>query len=273
MVHNGRAYFRLRSRYRDRGTSQEYTRFSKAMDLPQQRERVTVDGLGNIGVGKWKVDKKGESGIINKYKGKGIEVVSDHEISNITIEKVRKATKRVNKDFKALENYSEPIVFGDVIGGLAENHYDEKTGLNHIVLRKTDFANPKELIKVLKRDFETGKSYETRYIESLVAHELGHNVHIICALRKAKLLYGVPLTPEHVIELERSMIQIRNDVYEYVFGDMEFSEIVSSVKKDLGWSATIGNELIAQSFGNYYYGDKKSKIARKVIKYFKEELK
>ncbi len=263
----------IAARCRYRGTSQEYTRFSKAMDLPQQRERVTVDGLGNIGVGKWKVDKKGESGIINKYKGKGIEVISDHEISNTTIKKVRKATKRVNKDFKALENYSEPIVFGDVIGGLAENHYDEKTGLNHIVLRKTDFANPKELIKVLKRDFETGKSYETRYIESLVAHELGHNVHIICALRKAKLLYGVPLTPEHVIELERSMIQIRNDVYEYVFGDMEFSEIVSSVKKELGWSATIGNELIAQSFGNYYYGDKKSKIAQKVIKYFKKELK
>jgi glutamate dehydrogenase/leucine dehydrogenase len=37
-----------------RGTSAEYARFSKAMNLPQQRERVTVDGLGNIGVGKYK---------------------------------------------------------------------------------------------------------------------------------------------------------------------------------------------------------------------------
>lgn len=40
-----------RSRYR--GTSAEYACFSKAMDLPQQRERVTVDGLGNIGQGKY----------------------------------------------------------------------------------------------------------------------------------------------------------------------------------------------------------------------------
>ena len=40
-----------RSRYR--GTSAEYARFSKSMDLPQQRERVTVDGLGNIGQGKY----------------------------------------------------------------------------------------------------------------------------------------------------------------------------------------------------------------------------
>ena len=35
------------------------------MELPQQRERVTVDGLGNIGVGKYKVDKAGKSGIIS----------------------------------------------------------------------------------------------------------------------------------------------------------------------------------------------------------------
>lgn len=34
-------------------TSSEYTRFSNAMNLPQQRERVTVDGLGNIGDGKY----------------------------------------------------------------------------------------------------------------------------------------------------------------------------------------------------------------------------
>ncbi len=33
---------------RYRGTSQEYTAFSEAMGLPQQRERVTMDGAGNI---------------------------------------------------------------------------------------------------------------------------------------------------------------------------------------------------------------------------------
>lgn len=48
-----------RSRYR--GTSAEYARFSKAMDLPQQRERVTVDGLGNIGQGKYKADTPSEA--------------------------------------------------------------------------------------------------------------------------------------------------------------------------------------------------------------------
>lgn len=46
----------INARARYRGTSAEYVRFSKAMDLPQQRERVTIDGLGNIGVGKYKAD-------------------------------------------------------------------------------------------------------------------------------------------------------------------------------------------------------------------------
>ena len=49
-------------------TSAEYTRFSKAMDLPQQRERVMVDGLGTIGNGKYtlpvsKMSSKNESTI------------------------------------------------------------------------------------------------------------------------------------------------------------------------------------------------------------------
>lgn len=54
------------ARAKYRGTSQEYTSFSKAMELPQQRQRVTIDGLGNIGVGKWKipVEKSSKSGII-----------------------------------------------------------------------------------------------------------------------------------------------------------------------------------------------------------------
>ena len=39
------------ARCRYRGTSAEYSRFSKAMGIPEERERVTADGLGNIGKG------------------------------------------------------------------------------------------------------------------------------------------------------------------------------------------------------------------------------
>lgn len=46
------------ARCKYRGISQEYARFSKAMGLPQQRERIYGDGLGDIGKGKYKKPKK-----------------------------------------------------------------------------------------------------------------------------------------------------------------------------------------------------------------------
>lgn len=46
----------INARCHYRGLSQEYTRFSEAMGLRQQRQRITVDGLGNVGVGKTKID-------------------------------------------------------------------------------------------------------------------------------------------------------------------------------------------------------------------------
>lgn len=61
----------IAARGRYRVTSQEYTRFSEAMNLPQQRQRVTVDGLGNIGQGKWKL--KNETEIRTKDDYKNIE--------------------------------------------------------------------------------------------------------------------------------------------------------------------------------------------------------
>ena len=39
----------LSAKVRYNGTSDEYVKFSRAMELPQQRQRVTVDGLMNIG--------------------------------------------------------------------------------------------------------------------------------------------------------------------------------------------------------------------------------
>lgn len=58
----------IAARCRYRGTSQEYKRFSEAMELPEQRQRVTVDGLGNIGQGKWKLKNETERYSKEDYK-------------------------------------------------------------------------------------------------------------------------------------------------------------------------------------------------------------
>jgi len=77
----------IEARARYRKTSDEYARFSKAMELPQQRERVTVDGLGNIGVGKYKkaVDKSSESGIIKESEAhkKTLEYIKALKIDSV----------------------------------------------------------------------------------------------------------------------------------------------------------------------------------------------
>lgn len=77
----------IEARARYRKTSDEYARFSKAMELPQQRERVTVDGLGNIGQGKYKkaVDKSSESGIIKESEAhkKTLEYIKALKIDSV----------------------------------------------------------------------------------------------------------------------------------------------------------------------------------------------
>ena len=70
----------LNAKIKYRTTSDEYVRFSKAMDLPQQRERVTVDNLNNIGNIKTPktVAKSSGSGIINtKRDSMGISIEVD----------------------------------------------------------------------------------------------------------------------------------------------------------------------------------------------------
>ena len=82
------------ARARYRGLSQEYREFSKVMSLPEQRQRVTVDGLGSIGRGKVKVDKSVnkkpkplksgvDSGIIREQSKKPITKITDSAINRV----------------------------------------------------------------------------------------------------------------------------------------------------------------------------------------------
>lgn len=220
------------------------------------------------------VDKSDESGIIDLYKGKGLSVISDSEIDGKTIEAVYEATKKVTSDFRIIEKYSEPIRFSDVAGGLAENSYSPITGLNTISLDKGAFSNPLKLLEKLENDYVEGKSYKTDTIQSLVAHEMGHNAHVALALKRAKLEYGKPLS---VIE-EALFINERNkimqEIYLVVFDDETFDEIQNICIQQLGLMVK-GNpaELIAQSFGNFYYGEIQSKVAKRIVDYFIERLK
>jgi len=217
--------------------------------------------------------KQDDGGIIDLYRGRGIDVLPHSEISTETLKQVSKATKKVTSDFKILEKYSEPIKFGNVNGGWAVNNYDPRTGLNQITLHKIGFSNPEQLLGFLKEDFLTGKSYQTNSISSLVAHEMGHNAHIALALKRSGLEYGKPLSELEIAVFDKNYNKILKDIYEVAFTYESEDEIFSQCAQGLGSMAIKPRELIAQAFGNYYYGSGKSRIAKKIVKYFKKELK
>lgn len=238
-------------------------------------EEKEVKGIFNNESDNPPLDKSEESAIIDTYKGKGVTVFPDAEIPQEVVSRAENATKKITSDFKILEKMSEGITFGDVEGGaLGINRYTPSTGKDTITLLKNGFANPDTLLERLKSDFKNRDSYDTDYIESLVAHEMGHNAHVALALKRAGLEYGKPLgTIEHEL-FKTEFTKIQQEIYEAAFTDESYSELQKICVEQLG-SMTYCNadELIAQSFGNYYYGSVKSSVGEKIVKYFKKGLK
>ncbi len=184
----------INARARYRGTSHEYAVFSKAMGLPQQRERVTVDGLGNIGQGKYtggsgkkspvqvqpvgakvtdqvtdqerlellknqkkSVDISGKSGIM-KEKTNGMADKEVHNVGKIDIEKYKCVTEDIQTD--------EVIITEKQIEHIKERHpndYERYFSYVREIIQKPDYileANKPNTAFVLKHILDNGKNYQ-----------------------------------------------------------------------------------------------------------------
>lgn len=98
-----------------RKTSYTYNQFAKAMNLPVQRERIYIDGLGNIGVGKYK-------NILTNSNGKRILRVTKSSLTGTP----NSITQKVNKK-----------------GGIDRNYYD-KDGNQIKQISNNNHGNPKQ---------------------------------------------------------------------------------------------------------------------------------
>lgn len=266
----------IAARARYRATSAEYTRFSKAMDLPQQRQRVTIDGLGNIGVGKWKkkLDIFDKSDIIESYKSNGLEIAKNDTVAPQTIHKIKESTARILSDFKDFESCCETVEFGNLEAAFGTCSFSSGTGKCVITLSESAFSNPESLLTALNEHYKKGMSYKVNGVESLVAHEMGHVAHIALALKRAKIPYGKPLNELEILLLRKEYEKISQEVYLTAFSNETYEEIQRLCVSQLGSMTNESpKELIAQSFGNYYYGADKSEIAKAIVKFFKKELK
>lgn len=93
----------INARCRYQGTLQEYNRFSREMDLPVQRDRIYVDGWGNIGVGKTKIDLTNKSyDDIIYMKGK----MSDRDVRKWYVAHDRNIGELIDKS-QTLENQAK----------------------------------------------------------------------------------------------------------------------------------------------------------------------
>lgn len=181
----------IAARARYRATSAEYSRFSSAMGIPLQRERVTVDGLGNIGQGKYKADNVNNKSVDKSAKG-GI-------IKNIKLDNVITAVQgsKINEDvaqtiFDTLKETNSQNLFDDV----AVINTDSKVVMQTDPVRKGTFFDTK---LNLNESFLGGKTVEqidnelsgTDYtvansLQEATKHEIYH-AKLISGLNQAKL--------------------------------------------------------------------------------------
>ena len=92
----------LSAKVRYNGTSDEYVKFSRAMNLPQQRQRVTVDGLRNISdIKEQKSDNIANTKPVEKSAESGIILDKDllnRDYKELTLEEFKAKKGQVTKE-------------------------------------------------------------------------------------------------------------------------------------------------------------------------------
>ena len=231
-----------------------------------QLPEVTQDSQKTKKIMSEGVDKYPNSDIIKTERKSNIpkEVISD----------VNKAVEKVAEDFPVIKDQVEPIEYDDLYDALGVNGLRNNSAINVIKLSKQYCSDYSLLRQKLSDDYKNKVSYQTDNVGSLACHELGHAIHKILAFKRAGLEYGKPISAEQNILLNKKLNEICIEIYEAAFDDsFETPEaIFDECANQLGSMAVMPNELIAQSFGNYYYGSDKMPIAKSIIEYFIKEL-
>lgn len=227
----------INCRARYMGTSQEYTAFSKAMGLPQQRERVTVDGLGNIMQGKY----TGGSGKPSPVK---VPPVGAKVTDKVTAEERKELLSRDKVDIRDNAVFNEQAVshsnndYSINTKDINTKEYTDKysgVGKNHVV----DNSVKNEAISILNH--RDGTPYEDL---SLINYKTGK---VEVSIRKPDVEHGVmpneeykrflSETKEEVIALHNHPSSVRpsiSDILTTMGYDRKKGEIVHScIKKSV----------------------------------------
>lgn len=257
----------ITARARYRVTSAEYTRFSKAMNLPQQRERVTIDGLGNIGAGKYKtykIDYMSNSYRPTFVESKPISFLRGTEVEKIQVKKVNNSKfdmvtdvdntrrnkairlaersltaihKELPKDFEmpkiAVVDFDRHKISSNAIGG-----YDRNTGILYLNSKYNTSEKIINYVNQTKGIFANNTEYAP------FMHELGHKYYYdkINSLAKSQNI-GYNKAKDIIDNKLREYIHSNN-----ITSDPFFIRKNLSVYAQKGYSDNKITEVIAESF-------------------------
>lgn len=238
----------IAARCRYRGTSQEYTRFSEAMGLPMQRERVTVDGLGNIGVGKWKLptanmanhreykgttwSKKGKKITEKEYNDlmkhankKDIKLVSFQNFDGDVqlIHEMLDDAEVIINDFPELREGKYKLQIHNSFN-MADADFAETKGRNKVYINNYAFRDRKLLAEEYDRLVkEKWFVAETDY-RSIIRHELGHVIESVYGLSSKNISKNIlNASTETVLDY------VTQNLSEYSGSRDDCKEIISEV--------------------------------------------
>lgn len=159
----------LGAQARYRQTMDEYVRFSKEMKLPQQRERVYMDGLGRVTT----KARKASKGILGKMKiSIPQDVVENAGLSKEIKYKIDQAIRKLNSEYTIYLDMieSEKLSAGDIF--VTGGHIDTDGVLKHslVINSNRDFQNLEKQMKLrYNKKIMAGKNFE-----DYIAHEMAH---------------------------------------------------------------------------------------------------
>lgn len=221
--------------------------------------------------------KAAKKGIIEMYRASTPVIGGAKNVQPQTIVRLREARGKILDDFPTLDALTREWSFEKLEDGtLAANRFriNAQTGevVSTMAFDVGAFGDEEAILQMLADDYGNGLSFETKAVESLLAHEIGHAAHNALALKRAGYVEGRPLTSQQIEAFLVQREQIGQEVYLVAFTNESYYEIVDKVTQELGTMAIKPEELIAQSFGSRFYGVQSSHIARVITEFFKREL-
>ena len=145
-----------------------------------------------------------------------------------------------------------------------------------ILIDRNDFATMDTLRKRLDEAICSGHTRNTNDPMFIISHELWHIIEKQLGLKTAELSRYPEAGGLMLTKLDSSMFQ--NQVQMFlrldVDDNVEFNELMKMFADEGGSRVEDGHsELIAQSFGVVYNGNKDCPLSSAVVDFFKEEMK